>query len=120
MARAKFVANRAGLQGLFLSQQMRTAMHAAGEDVAEHASSTAPRRTGALADSFTVEDTTARVRTRSGVTVRASGRVVSNQSYAVSVEFGHGSGEGANTLGRIANTSRVRAARAARRKKKES
>lgn len=118
MARPRFVVDRAGLQALFLSQQMRTTMHAAGQDVAAHAADTAPRRTGALAASFTVEDATARVRTRSGVTVRASGRVVAQAPYAASAEFGHGSSGGANTLGQIANTSRVKAARAARRGRK--
>lgn len=118
--------DRAGLAGLLVSSGMQAAMTAAGQDVAQAASFSAPSRTGSLAGSYRVEPTTVRVRTkRGGPLPRASGRVVNDDPYAAAVEFGHLAGPvrghagfrwvvpGAHTLGRLAATKASKAARAA-------
>lgn len=127
MART-FEVDRAGLAALLVSDGMRAAMTAAGQDVAGAASLTAPYRTGRLAASFRVEPTIATVVTkRGGESRRASGRVISDSPYAAAVEFGHLAGAvrahagfryvipGAYTLGALAATRAARAARRGRR-----
>ena len=85
-----FEIDKAGLAALLVSDDMRAAMTAAGQDVAGAASLTAPYRTGRLAASFRVEPTIATVVTkRGGESRRASGRVVADAPYAAAVEFGH-------------------------------
>ena len=123
-----FEVDRAGLAALLVSDGMRAAMTAAGQDVAGAASLTAPYRTGRLAASFRVEPTIATVVTkRGGESRRASGRVVADAPYAAAVEFGHLAGAvrahagfryvipGAYTLGALAATRAARAARRGRR-----
>lgn len=129
MAGKDFVVDKRGLGSFLVSAPMRAAMTAAGRDVAAEAARTAPRQTGALAGSFEVTPTTARVKTRDGTQERASGRVSTTVSHAPAVEFGHLAGDvkghqgfrfvvpGAHTLGRLARSKAALAATAARRRK---
>lgn len=125
-----FEVDRAGLAALLVSDGMRAAMTAAGQDVAAEAARRAPRRTGRLAGSYRVESATATVTTRrGGATRRASGRVISDSPYAAAVEFGHLAGRvkghegfryvvpGAHVLGLMAGSRAARAATRGRKKR---
>lgn len=111
-----FKPDRAGIAALLVSGPMQAAMLAAGQDVAAEASRRAPRASGRLAASFRAEPATATVRTRSGTSRRASGRVVADVPYAAATEFGHASSAGtpvpgAHTLGLMAAAKSARAGR---------
>ena len=114
----------AGVAALMVSQPMRAAMLAAGQEVAAEARRRMPRRTGALAASVRVEPAVAVVATRKGgPSSRASGRVIAEAPHAAAAEFGHLGAQvrghagfqlvvpGAHTLGRMAATKAARAAR---------
>lgn len=118
---ARFQIDRRGLDGLLVSSGMQAAMTAAGREVAAQAARKAPKATGALAGSYRVEPTTARVKTRRGTSLRASGRVVNDSPHAAAVEFGHADAAGrpvpgAHTLGRLAGARSARSAARARRR----
>lgn len=129
MART-FEVDRAGLAALLVSDGMRAAMTAAGQEVAAEAARRAPRRTGRLAGSYRVEPATATVTTRrGGATRRASGRVINDSPYAAAIEFGHLAGKvqghkgfryvvpGAHVLGLMAGSKAARAATRGRKKR---
>lgn len=129
MART-FEVDRAGLAALLVSDDMRAAMTAAGQEVAAEAARRAPRRTGRLAGSYRVEPATATVTTRrGGATRRASGRVINDSPHAAAVEFGHLAGKvrgregfryvvpGAHVLGLMAGSRAARAATRGRKKR---
>ena len=111
--RTKFIANQKGIAALLVSSGMRAAMAGAGQEVAKEAARTAPKSTGAMADNYRVQPTTAIVRTRrSGDQPRASGRVINDSEHAAPNEFGYTAHNGKrvpghNTLGKIARTKRA-------------
>lgn len=114
MARPGFIPDQRGIAALLVSSAMRSAMTAAGREVAKEATRTAPKATGAMADRYHVEPTTALVRTRrGGDQPRASGRVINDSPHAAPNEFGYTAPNGRripghNTLGKLARTRRAR------------
>lgn len=111
-----FRGDRAGIAALMVSETMAAAMRGIGADVAAEASRRAPKRTGTMADAYKVQPTTATIRTRFGISRRASGRVVNDNPHALAAEFGHAAPggvvvPGTHTLGRLAGAKSAKTAR---------
>lgn len=122
----RFEISARGLQALLTSPAMASAMVREAQGLRAAAEAAAPRRTGRLASSYTVEPvevTTAYG--RDGVPVRrAAGRLANTAPHALAIEFGHRAPDGApvpgaHTLGLLAgNRSARRKAGAGRRVRK--
>lgn len=122
----RFEISARGLQALLTSPAMASAMVREAEGLRAAAEAAAPRRTGRLASSYTVEPVEVETAYgRDGAPVRrAAGRLSNQAPHALAIEFGHRARDGtpvpgAHTLGLLAgNRSARRKAGAGRRARK--
>lgn len=111
----KFEISARGLQALLTSPAMASAMVREAQGLRAAAEAAAPRRTGRLASSYTVEPvevTTAYGRDGTPVR-RAAGRLSNTAPHALAIEFGHRAPDGtpvpgAHTLGLLAGNRSAR------------
>ena len=119
----KFEISARGIQALLTSPAMSSAMVREAQGLRAAAEAAAPRRTGRLASSYTVEPVEVETAYgRDGTPVRrAAGRLANTAPHALAIEFGHRAPDGApvpgaHTLGLLAgNRSARRKAGAGRR-----
>ena len=119
----KFEISPRGLQALLTSPAMASAMVREAQGLRAAAEAAAPRHTGRLASSYTVEPVEVETAYgRDGAPVRrAAGRLANTAPHALAIEFGHRAPDGApvpgaHTLGLLAgNRSARRKAGAGRR-----
>ena len=122
----RFEISARGLQALLTSPAMASAMVREAQGLRAAAEAAAPRRTGRLASSYTVEPVEVETAYgRDGTPVRrAAGRLANTAPHALAIEFGHRAPDGApvpgaHTLGLLAgNRSARRKAGAGRRVRK--
>lgn len=111
----KFEISARGLQALLTSPAMSSAMVREAQVLRAAAEAAAPRRTGRLASSYTVEPVEVETAYgRDGTPVRrAAGRLSNTAPHALAIEFGHRAPDGApvpgaHTLGLLAGNRSAR------------
>lgn len=111
----KFEADLRGLQALLTSPAMASVMVREAQGLRAAAEAAAPRRTGRLASSYTVEPVEVETAYgRDGTPVRrAAGRLANTAPHALALEFGHRAPDGApvpgaHTLGLLAGNRSTR------------
>lgn len=122
----RFEISARGIQALLTSPAMSSAMVREAQVLRAAAEAAAPRRTGRLASSYTVEPVEVETAYgRDGTPVRrAAGRLANTAPHALAIEFGHRAPDGApvpgaHTLGLLAgNRSARKRAGAGRRARK--
>lgn len=111
----RFEISARGLQALLTSPAMSSAMVREAQGLRAAAEAAAPRRTGRLASSYTVEPVEVETAyARDGTPVRrAAGRLTNQAPHALALEFGHRAPDGApvpgaHTLGLLAGNRSAR------------